>query len=292
MIGQNYLCVYTQKAIWKNENFNQSCPVKVRSLSCIRIFMIPKTVAYQAPSIHGIFQARVLEWVAISFSRGNSRPRGRTRVYPHCRQTLYCLSRWGSLRHLLLLLPLSLQSCPTLCDPTDRSQPGSPVPGILQARTLEWVAISFSNAWKWNMKVKSLSHVRLLVTPWTSAYQAPASIGFSRQEYWSGLPFPSPEEIPDPGIKPGSIHIVGRCFTIWATREASIMHCCCCCQVASVVSDSVRPHRWQPTRLPHPWDSPGRNTGVGCHCLLQCVKVKRESEVAQCVRLLAPNPQL
>ena len=82
----------------------------------------------------------------------------------------------------------SLQSCLTLCDPIDSSPPGSPVPGILQARTLEWVSISFSNAWKWKVKVKSLSHVRLLATPWTAAYQAPLSMGFSRQEYWSGVP--------------------------------------------------------------------------------------------------------
>jgi len=86
----------------------------------------------------------------------------------------------------------SLQSCPTLCDPIDGSPPGSPVPGILQARTLEWVAISFSNAWKWKVKVKSLSCVRLLATPWTAAYQAPPPMGFSRQEYWSGVPLPSP----------------------------------------------------------------------------------------------------
>ena len=96
----------------------------------------------------------------------------------------------------------SLQSCPTLCDPIDGSPPGSPVPGILKARTLEWVAISFSNEWKWSR---------------------------------------------------------------------------------SVMSDSVRPHRWQPTRLPYPWDSPGKNTGVGCHFLLQWVKVKSLSRV----RLLA-----
>ena len=87
----------------------------------------------------------------------------------------------------------SLQSCPTLCDPIDGSPPGSPVPGILQARTLEWVAISFSNAWKWKVKVKSLSCVRLLATPWTAAHQAPPAMGFSRQEYWSGVPLPSPE---------------------------------------------------------------------------------------------------
>ena len=86
----------------------------------------------------------------------------------------------------------SLQSCPTLCDPIDGSPPGSPVPGILQGRTLEWVAISFSNAWKWKVKVKSLSHVRLFATTWTAAYQAPVSMGFSRQEYWSGVPLPSP----------------------------------------------------------------------------------------------------
>ena len=86
----------------------------------------------------------------------------------------------------------SLQSCPTMCNPIDGSPPGSPVPGILQARTLEWVAISFSNAWKWKLKVKSLSRVQLVATPWTAAYQAPPSTEFSRQEYWSGVPLPSP----------------------------------------------------------------------------------------------------
>ena len=90
-----------------------------------------------------------------------------------------------------LLTAMSLQSCPTLCDPIDRSPPGSPIPGILQARTLEWVAISCTNAWKWKVKVKSLSHVGLFSTPWTAAYQAPPSIGFSKQEYWSGVPLPS-----------------------------------------------------------------------------------------------------
>ena len=85
----------------------------------------------------------------------------------------------------------SLQSCPTLCDPIDGNPPGSPVPGSLQARTLEWVAISFSNAWKWKVKVKSLSRVRLFETPWTAAYQAPLPMVFSRQEYWSGVPLPS-----------------------------------------------------------------------------------------------------
>ena len=97
----------------------------------------------------------------------------------------------------------SLQSCPNLCDPIDGSPPGSPVPGILQARILEWVVISFSNAWKWKVKVKSLSRVWLLATPWTAAHQAPPSMGFSRQEYWSGVPLPSPSydlDLPKPAV--------------------------------------------------------------------------------------------
>ena len=88
---------------------------------------------------------------------------------------------------MLLLSTKSLQSCPTLCNPIDSSPPGSPIPGILQARTLEWVAISFSNAGKWKVKVKSLSHVQLFAT-----HQASPSMGFSRQEYWSSVPLPSP----------------------------------------------------------------------------------------------------
>ena len=114
----------------------------------------------------------------------------------------------------------SLQSCPTLCDPTDSSPPGSAVPGILQARTLEWVAISFSIAWKWKVKAKLLSLVRLVATPWTAAYQAPPSMGFSRQDYWSGLPFAPSEDLPDPGIEAVSLvspKLAGRFFTTSAT---------------------------------------------------------------------------
>ena len=96
-------------------------------------------------------------------------------------------------RSLAAAAAKSLQSCPTLCDPREGSPLGSPIPGILQARTLEWVAISFSNARKWKVKVKSLSRVWLLATPWTAAYQAPPFMGFSRHEYWSGVPLPSPE---------------------------------------------------------------------------------------------------
>ena len=110
--------------------------------------------------------------------------------------------KWGSVCKALpsivsaaAVAAKSLQSCPTLCDPIDINPSGSPIPGILQARTVEWVAISFSNAWKRKVKVKSLSHVRLFATPWTAAYQAPPSMGFSRQEYWSGVPSPSPSII-------------------------------------------------------------------------------------------------
>ena len=108
------------------------------------------------------------------------------------------LNIWKFLVHVLFKLAAaaakSLQLCSTLCNPIDGSPPASPVPGILQARTLEWVAISFSNAWKWKVKVKSLCCARLLATPWTAAFQAPPSMGFSRQEYWSGVPSPSPRD--------------------------------------------------------------------------------------------------
>ena len=133
----------------------------------------------------------------------------------------------------------SLQSWPTLCDPIDGSPLGSSVPEILQARILEWVAISFPNAWKWKVKVKSLSLAWLLATPWTAVYQAPLSMGFSRQEYWSGLPLLSPMQ---------------------ESEKWKWSH--------SVVPDPQQPHGLQPTRLLRPWDFPGRNTGVGCHCLL------------------------
>ena len=117
----------------------------------------------------------------------------------------------------------SFQSCPTLCNPIDGSPPGFPVPGILQARTLEWVAISFSDAWKWKVKVKSLSRVRLLATPWTAAYQAPPSMGFSRQKYWSGVPLPSP-------VQPLE---AAKLFSTAVIRD-SVSH--------SVMSNSLWPH--------------------------------------------------
>ena len=137
-------------------------------------------------AVHGIFQARILEWATISVSRGSSQPRDWTEVSCIADR---CFTIWATAAAAAANL---LQSCPTLCDPIDGSPPGSPVPGILQARTPEWVAISFSSTWKWKINVKSLSCARLLETSWTAAYQAPLSMGFSRQEYWSGVPLPSP----------------------------------------------------------------------------------------------------
>ena len=116
----------------------------------------------------------------------------------------------------------SFQSCPTLRNPIDGSPPGSPVPGIIQARTLEWVAISFSNAWKGKVKVKSLrlSHVWLLAAPWTAAYQVPPSMGFSRREYWSGVPLPSPlKNLAFIKLSKGLYY--PSCFSTWTYRCAS-----------------------------------------------------------------------
>ena len=114
----------------------------------------------------------------------------------------------------------SYQSCPTSCDPIDDSRPGSPVSGILQARTLEWVAISFSNAWKWKVKGKSLSHVWLLATPWTAAHGAALFIGFSRQECWSGVPLPCAHSFP-----PWLSHTWKECFTMFAVTGQSVFLC-------------------------------------------------------------------
>ena len=119
----------------------------------------------------------------------------------------------------------SLQSCPTLCDPIDGSPPGSPVPGILQARTLEWVAISFSSARKWKLKVKLLSCVRLFATPWTAAYQAPPPMGFSRQEYWSRVLLPSPNDVYYPRLYFSIFHNLPQ---ISSLDQRSISNSICC----------------------------------------------------------------
>ena len=122
----------------------------------------------------------------------------------------------------------SLQLCSTLCHPIHGSPPGSPVPGILQARTLDWVAISFSNGWKWKVKVKLFSRALLFATPWTAAHQAPPSMGFSRQEYWSRVPLPSPN------------------YVFISSVQFSL----------SVVSDSLRSHELQQARPPCPSPTP------------------------------------
>ena len=124
--------------------------------SCVQLCATPQTAAHQAP-------------LSLRFSR-----QGYTGVGCHF--------------FLLCMHAKSLQSCLTLCNPIDGSPPRSPIPGILQARTLEWVCHFLLQCMKVKMKVKTLSCVRLLATPWTAAYQAPPSMGFSRQEYWSGVP--------------------------------------------------------------------------------------------------------
>ena len=147
-------------------------------------FQLHGTLDLPDSSVCGIVQARILEWVAIYYSRGSSWLSDQTWIsciagellsFFFFRRILYCLCNQGS--PVNTYAAKSLQSCPTLCDPIDSSPPGCPVPGILQARTLEWVAISFSNAWKWKVKVKSLSCVQLLATPWTAAYPGSSADG-------------------------------------------------------------------------------------------------------------------
>ena len=138
-------------------------------------------------AIHGVTKSRtwLSNWTELNWDSHTETSFSLTELY----------DEWHSCRGFAAnAAAKSLQTCPTLCDPIDGSPPGSPVPGILQARTLEWVAIYFPNVWKWKLKVKSLSCVRLFATPWTAANQAPRSMWFSRQEYWSGVPVPSPEE--------------------------------------------------------------------------------------------------
>ena len=135
------------------------------------------------------------------------------------------------------------------------------------------------------MCAKSLQPCPTLCSSMNVACQAPLSMGLSMQEYWNELSCPPPRDLLDPEIKPTCLMSPTPAGGVFTTSTT----CSCCCQVASVVSDSVRPHRRQPTRLPHPWDSPGKNIGMGCHFLLQCMKVKSERQVAQsCPTLCDP----
>ena len=141
-------------------------------------------------SVRGILQARILKWIAMLYSRGSSRPRDWTcGSYITRRFFTFEPLPPGEVPLKTTAAAKSLQSCPSLCDPIDGRPPGSPIPGILQARTLDGLPFPspMHESEKW---VKSLSRVRLLATPWTAAYQAPPSLGFSRQEYWSGVPLP------------------------------------------------------------------------------------------------------
>ena len=172
------MCFWPYTLTWVGKtNFHVSLTgyaCMLSRFSCVRLCATQWTAAHQAPLFTGF--SRQEHWSGLPFP--------------------------SPLIGYTTTAAKSLQSCPTLCDPTDGSPPGSPVPGILQARTLEWVAISFSNAGKWKMKVKSLSRVRLLATPWTAAYQAPPSMGFSRQEYCSGVPLDSQIYVSSPSLYP------------------------------------------------------------------------------------------
>ena len=166
---------------------------------------------------------------------------------------------WGNLhyRDAAAAAAKSLQSCLTLCDPIDSSPPGSPVPGVLQARTLEWVAISFSNAWKWKVKVQSLSCVRLLVTPCTAAYQAPPSMGFSRQEYWSGVPLPSPcRDAALPNLKYQLSMTFMIKAKIFATGQTALMICALILSLTALPSLTLLCSLWSfQMLLLFPWPS-------------------------------------
>ena len=181
------------------------CVSSIRSLSCARLFVTPWTAAHQA-SLSITNSWSLLKLMSIESVMPSNHPiLCRPLLLPSIFPSIWVFSnesvlliRWPkcwsfSYMYGAAAAAKSLQLCLTLCDPIDGSPPGFTFPGILQARTLEWVAISFSNAGKWKVKVKLLSPVQLLATPWTEAHQAPTSMGFSRQEYWSGVPLPSPQ---------------------------------------------------------------------------------------------------
>ena len=185
-----------------------------RSLSHVRLFVTPWTVAYQGPLSMGFPRQEYCS--GLPFPSPGDLPNPLIEPEsPTLKADALPSEPPGKPITSTAAAAKSPQSCPTLCDPIDGSPPGSPIPGILQARTPEWVAISFSNARKWKVKVKSLSCVWLLVTPWSAAHQAPPSIGFSRQEYWSGVPLPSPLQAHKYIITKHIFPTNGRILTGW-----------------------------------------------------------------------------
>ena len=184
-----FLLPYEIFTLTSQETSDPPC-VCVCVLSHVWLFMTPWTVACQIPL------SRQESWSRLPVPSSEDLPDRGIKSLSPASPELQVDSLPLSPTCCCCCCSKSLQSCLTLCDPIDSSPPGSADPGILPARVLEWVAISFSKAWKWKVKVKSLSRVRLSATPWTAAYQAPPSMGFSRQEYWSGVPLPSPKVCP------------------------------------------------------------------------------------------------
>ena len=189
---------------WTDRRSNQSILKEINPEYSLEGLMLKLKLQYLG---HLMQRASSLEKTLILGKSEGRRRRGQQRM-----RWLDSITNW-----IDMLLLLSHFSRVWLCVTRDSSPPGSPVPGILQARTLEWVAISFSNAWKWKMKVKSFSHVRLLATPWTAAYQAPPSMGFSRQEYWSGVPLNRHEFEQTPGV--ADEQGILACCSPWGCRE-------------------------------------------------------------------------
>ena len=186
--GQRSLAGYST---WGSQIVGHHWATKHSTAQIIYTYIHIHTHTYVCVRMYIYIERELPCWLSGKESACNAGDTGNLGLIPESRRTP-AGGNGNPLQYVAAAAAKSLQSCLTLCDPTDGSPPGSPIPGSLQARTLEWVAISFSNAWKWKVKVKSLSHVLLLATPWTAAHQAPPSMGFSRQEYWRGVPLPPP----------------------------------------------------------------------------------------------------
>ena len=162
-------CPHTIVTLEQTSSFPAYRACYLGMLCCVQLFATPWTVAHWAPLSMGFPSQEY--WSGLPFPPSGYLPNpGLNSCLLHNRQILYCWTTWKA--HAAAAAAKSLQSCPILCDPLDGNPPGSAIPGILQTRTLEWVAISFSSAWKWKVKVKSLSRFRLFTTPWTAAHQA------------------------------------------------------------------------------------------------------------------------